>query len=143
MQELGAQITDAQVKIAGQKGLADATGVQLTQTQADLAGLITLGGQYQTLLDTAQERLDNRDFLAAKVREAQLKESQSRSIGYLEVVSAPTTPRTKLPARTVQTALLGAALSIVAGFVLIFVLEFVERTLRNSPRPAKSHVEKA
>lgn len=136
VEDLQKQVTDARVKIAGQQAQADATGALLAERQTNLAALITLGGRYQTLLDTAQERLDNRDFLAAKVREAQLKESQSRNIGYLQVVTPPSTPRTQVPTRTVQTAVLGAILSIVAGAVLVFVLEFVERTLRNSPRPA-------
>jgi uncharacterized protein involved in exopolysaccharide biosynthesis len=122
--------------MASQQAQVEATASLVAERQTTLAGLITLGGRYQALVDSVQERQASRDFLAAKVREARLKESQSRSIGYLQVVTPPTTPRSQLPTRTVQTALLGALLSIVAGGVLIFVLEFVERTLRHSPRPA-------
>lgn len=135
IQDLQTQIDDAAVRSAGQQAQADGISALLADRQTNLAALITLAGQYQTLLDAEQERLDNRDFLAAKVREAQLKESQSRTIGYLQVVTPPSTPRNRVPTRTVQTALLGAVLSIVAGVVLVFVLEFLERTLRHSPRP--------
>ncbi len=136
VQELQGQISEARVQIASQQAQVDATEPLLAERQTNLAGLITLAGRYQALLDTTQERQDSRDFLAGKVREARLKESQSRNIGYLQVVTPPSTPRSQLPTRTVQTALLGAVLSIVAGAVLVFVLEFVERTLRHSPRPA-------
>lgn len=138
VQDLQGQITDARVKIAGQQAQVDGTASLISKRQADLASLITLAGRYQTLADTEGQKLDSRNFLAEKVREAQLKVSQSRSIGYLQVVTPPTTPRTQLPTRTVQTAVLGAVLSIVAGAVLVFVLEFLERTLRHSPRPVKA-----
>lgn len=135
VQELARDISDARVQMVSQQAQVDASAALLAERQGALAGLITLGGKYQALLDTVQEKLDSRDFLAGKVREARLKESQSRNIGYLQVVTPPSTPRTQLPTRTAQTALLGAVLSIVAGGILVFVLEFVERTLRHSPRP--------
>jgi uncharacterized protein involved in exopolysaccharide biosynthesis len=136
VQVLQQQIADAKVQMASQQAQADAIAPLISERQANLAGLITLSSRYQGLADTVQEQQDNRDFLAGKVREAQLKESQSRSIGYLQVVTPPSTPRSQMPTRTVQTALLGAVLAIVAGAILIFVLEFIERTLRHSPRPA-------
>ncbi len=136
VQDVERQVSEAKVQIVSQQAQLDATAAFIADRQTTLAGLITLSGQYQTLLDVVQERQDSRDFLAGKVREARLKESQSRNIGYLQVVTPPSTPRGQLPTRTVQTAVLGAILSIVAGAVLVFVLEFVERTLRHSPRPA-------
>jgi uncharacterized protein involved in exopolysaccharide biosynthesis len=136
VQGLQEQITDVRVQLASQAAQTDAIVSLLADRQTNLNALIALGGPYQALLDVVQERLDSRDFLAGKVREARLKESQSRNIGYLQVVTPPSTPRSQLPTRTVQTAILGAVLSIVAGAVLVFLLEFIERTLRNSPRPA-------
>lgn len=143
VQDLQGQLTDSRVKVAGQQAQVDATASLLSDRQTNLAALITLGGQYQTLTDTEQEKQNSRDFLADKAREARLKVSQSRSIGYFQVVTPPSTPRTQLPTRTVQTAVLGAVLSLVAGAVLVFVLEFLERTLRNSPRPASPRRDEA
>ncbi len=143
VQDLQSQLTDARVKIAGEQAQVDATASLISTRQTDLAAFITLGGRYQALLDAEQEKVNSRDFLADKVREARLKESQSRNIGYLQVISPPTTPRTQVPTRTVQTAVLGAVLSIAAGAVLVFVLEFIERTLRHSPRPVPAHREQA
>lgn len=128
--QLGAQRVDR----ASQQAAVDAITPLLTEREASLASLITLNAQYQALQDVEKERSDNRDFLSAKVREAQLKESQSRSIGYLQVVSDPTTPRSQLPTQTVRAALLGALLAVVAGIVLVFILESAERSLRHARR---------
>lgn len=132
------QLAAQRVERASQQAAVDAVTPLLTEREASLASLITLGGKYQSLQDDETERLATRDFLSAKVREAQLKESQSRSIGYLQVVSDPTTPRSQLPTQTVRAALLGALLAIVAGIVLVFILESVERSLRHSRRAASA-----
>jgi uncharacterized protein involved in exopolysaccharide biosynthesis len=132
--DLNKQLSAQRIERASQQAAVDAVSPLLTEREASLASLITLSGQYQTLQDDEKERLDTRNFLGEKVREAQLKESQSRSIGYLQVVSEPTTPRSQLPTQTVRAALLGALLAIVAGIVLVFILESVERSLRHSRR---------
>ena len=130
--DLQKQLTTQRVERASQQAAVDAVTPLLTEREAPVASLITLGGKYQSLQDEEKERLATRDFLSEKVREAQLKESQSRSIGYLQVVSDPTTPRSQLPTQTVRAALLGALLAVVAGIVLVFVLESIERSLRHS-----------
>jgi uncharacterized protein involved in exopolysaccharide biosynthesis len=136
--DLQKQLAAQRVQLASERAAADAVAPLLTEREGNLSALITLGGQYQSLQDAEKERLETRDFLAAKVREARLKESQSRSIGYLQVVSEPTTPRSQLPTQTVRAALLGALLAVVAGIVLVFILESIERSLRHSRGPAAS-----
>jgi uncharacterized protein involved in exopolysaccharide biosynthesis len=136
--DLQKQLAAQRVQLASERAAAEAVAPLLTEREGNLSALITLGGQYQLLQDAEKERLETRDFLAAKVREARLKESQSRSIGYLQVVSEPTTPRSQLPTQTVRAALLGALLAVVAGIVLVFILESIERSLRHSRGPAAS-----
>ena len=120
--------TRAALHGVGDRGAAD--------RRTALATLITLTGQGQQLTAAVQERQGQRDFLAGKVREAALKQSQSESIGYMRTLGAATTPRNQLPTRTVQVALLGAALSLLAGGVLAFVLEFLDRALRGGSKTA-------
>lgn len=134
-QDLRQQIGLRQIDAAGQRAEAAAIVPALAKRQANLASLLTLAGRYQELQDKVQEKLDLRAFLTGKAREARLKEAQTRSVGYVQVVSEPTTPKSQLPTNTVRTALLGALLSIVAGIILIFVLEFIERALRHSTAP--------
>lgn len=130
------QIAGRRVELASQKAAQDAIAPLVAERETSLASLITLGGQYQALQDVESERVETRDFLGAKVREARLKLAQSSNIGYLQVVNAATTPRSQLPTQTVRAALLGAVLAVVAGIVLVFVLEAVERGLRHSRRVA-------
>ena len=83
--------------------------------------------------DTLKQRQDNRDFIAGKLRETSLRQDQADAVGYLQVLGVPTTPKTQLPSRTLQIALLGAAAGILAGIVLVFFLEFLEQSLKRKP----------
>lgn len=133
-QDFGASAVNRRAEAAGQRAEADSIATRLAKHRTDLTSLITLTGQHQQLTAAVQERQDQRDFLAGKVREAALKQSQSESIGYMRTLGAATTPRNQLPTRTVQVALLGAALSLLAGSVLAFVLEFLDRSLRGGSK---------
>lgn len=136
-QDLTAAAANRRVEAAGQRAQATGSYTLLAKHQTNLAALITLSDQYQLLQDVAQERLNSRDFLATKAREARLKQSQGLNIGYLQAVGAPTTPRGQMSTRALQIALLAGSLSLVAGCVLAFLLEFLEQTLRHRPRHAQ------
>jgi uncharacterized protein involved in exopolysaccharide biosynthesis len=131
------------VDAAGQRELAVGYTGLISQHQGNLASLITLSGQYQKLADTVKEYQDTRDFLAGKLQEARLKQSQSQAVGYLQVTGEPVTPGNKVASRTLEIALLGGGLSLVAGIVLVFLLEFLEQTVRagNSGARAKRRSE--
>ncbi|PKO24166.1 MAG: hypothetical protein CVU38_00320 [Chloroflexi bacterium HGW-Chloroflexi-1] len=133
-QDLNVTAVNRRVEAAGQRARAANAYALVAKHQTNLASLITIAGQYRQLVDAVQEKQDSRNFLAAKAREARLKVSQSRNIGYLQIISSPSTPRSQVATRTVRTALLGGGLSLVAGVVLAFVLEFLEQILRRTPR---------
>jgi polysaccharide biosynthesis transport protein len=134
LSSLDTQIAERAVEVAGQRQRAAASFSLLAEHQTNLASLITLTGQAQQLQDLVQEKQNSRDFLADKAREARLKQSQSENVGYLQVIQPPTTPQTRISTRTLQIALLGGGLSLVAGGLLAFLLEFLEQTLRSAPR---------
>jgi uncharacterized protein involved in exopolysaccharide biosynthesis len=121
------------VDAAGQRARKTGAATRLAQHETDLKSLITLAEQHQVLRDTLKQRADNRDFIAGKLREANLRQDQADAVGYLQVLGVPTTPKTQLPARTLQIALLGGAASIVAGIVLVFFLEFLAQSLKRKP----------
>jgi len=125
------------VEAAGQKSMQASYYTTLSEHENRLALLITLTEEYVHLEDVVREKETTRDFLAGKAREADLKERQSQTVGYLEIVGEPHTASAPLTAYTLRIALLGGALSLVAGIVLVFVLEFLAQTLRQTPkRPA-------
>jgi uncharacterized protein involved in exopolysaccharide biosynthesis len=138
--DLARLLAQHRLDIVGQRQKAAGSYALLAQHQTNLASLITLTGQSEQLQDAVIEKQASRDFLADKAREARLKQSQSRNIGYLQVISPPATPQSSVRTRTVQIALLGGLLSLVLGGLLVFVLEFVERTVRTAPRRSQGRL---
>lgn len=132
-QELNTQAINRGVDAAGQRARQSAVATRLAQHQTNLSSLITLVEQFDRLETTLKEKQGTYDFIAAKVQEAALKKQQVEEIGYLQVVGRPSTPKNQLPTRTTQIAVLGGAISILAGVVLAFALEMLERSLRRSP----------
>jgi|GEM_PF-963385 len=132
-QSLTQTANSRRVDAAGQRELAVGYTGLISQHQSNLTSLITLSGQYQKLADTVKENQDTRDFLAGKAQEARLKQSQSQDVGYLQVVGQPVTPGGQVASRALEIALLGGGLSLVGGIVLVFLLEFVEQTVRQRP----------
>jgi uncharacterized protein involved in exopolysaccharide biosynthesis len=136
-QDIAKSASDRRVDAAGQRQVAVGYTSLISQHQGNLASLITLSGEYQKLEDTVRERQDTRDFLVGKAREARLKQSQSQEVGYLQVISQPMTPGGMTSTRTLEISLIGGGLSLVAGVVLVFLLEVLEQTVRQRPRRAR------
>jgi hypothetical protein len=132
-QDLATAAINRRVEAAGQSARKTGAATRLAQHETNLKALITLAEQHQTLQDLLKQRQDNRDFIAGKLRETSLRQDQADEVGYLEVLDVPTTPKTQLPSRTLQIALLGAAAGILAGIVLVFFLEFLEQSLKRKP----------
>ncbi len=132
-QDLSTTAINRRVEAAGQRARKTGAATRLALHETNLKSLITLAEQHQALQDTLKQRQDNRDFIAGKIREVSLRQDQADTVGYLQVLGEPTTPKTQLPTRTLQIALLGGAASIVAGIVLVFFLEFLEQSLRRKP----------
>ncbi len=133
-QDLATAAINRRVEAAGQRARKTGAATRLAQHETDLKSLITLAEQHQALQDTLRQRQDNRDFIAGKIREVSLRQDQADAVGYLQVLGVPATPKTQLPTRTLQIALLGGVASIVAGIVLVFFLEFLEQSLKRKPR---------
>jgi uncharacterized protein involved in exopolysaccharide biosynthesis len=98
--------------------------------ETELTSLIGLTDEHARLTNALQQAQRTRDFLFNKSLEAQLKQKQGTSIGYLKIVDPARRPDQPVPSRALQIALVGGVLSLVAGGVLAFVLEFIE-SLRN------------
>lgn len=69
-QDFGAAAVNRRAEAAGQRAEADSAATRLARHRTNLTSLITLTEQHQQLVAAVQERQDQRDFLAAKVREA-------------------------------------------------------------------------
>lgn len=105
----------------------------LAQRESDLATLIGLNAEYDALLADVLQKQNDYDFLWAKAREALLKERQALDLGYLQVVEEASTPQTPVTQQTVKIGLVAAAVSLMAGIILAFLIEFLQSLGRPTP----------
>ena len=86
----------------------------------------------------------NYAFLADKANEAQIKLSQGRNIGYLQVIDPASLPGVALPKRTLQLLIVGIIVSLLIAVILAFILEALEVSLgRSQPQPSASEASAA
>lgn len=118
--------SNLRTELAGQRSQEAEYERAIARWETELTSLIGLSEENQKLANAVKQARDNRDFLAAKAMEAQLKQQQGLNVGYLKVVMPARAPDQPLPNRTFQLALVGGVLSIVAGVILAFIFEFLE-----------------
>jgi uncharacterized protein involved in exopolysaccharide biosynthesis len=116
---------------AGQRTVAAQNEALLNQRAGDLAQLIGLSGDYNTLLAELESALADYDFLRSKAAEARLKESQAINVGSLQIVDPAFLPGEPGGSSALRLALLVAVVSVLFGLVVAMLLEFI------SPTPAK------
>jgi len=108
----------------------------IEQRRADLQKLLLLGNEY-TALDTAVRRADsNYAFLLTKENEARLRESQARSVCFIDILEPARYPDQQAASKLPRLLLLGGVISLLVGIVLAFLLEFLE-SLGQQPQPSR------
>ncbi|NLS77036.1 MAG: hypothetical protein GXY76_07240 [Chloroflexi bacterium] len=108
----------------------------ITARRSDLQELLLLGNEY-TALDTAVRRADsNYAFLLTKENEARLRESQARSVGFIDILEPARYPDQQAASKLPRLLLLGGVISLLVGIVLAFLLEFLE-SLGQQPQPSR------
>ena len=120
---------------AAQRAIANQYAQVLAQRESELAALIGLNAEYDVLVSNVREKQNDYDFLRAKMQEASLKEEQALSLGYIQVVEEAQTPQTPVTQQTVKIALVAAVVSLMAGVVLAFLIEFLQSLGGLSPGP--------
>ena len=98
--------------------------------EAELAALIGLSAEYDTLENDLVQAQEQVNFLASKASEAQTKKSQALSAGYLQIIEPAHTPGSPQPSNTWQLMALGAVVSLIVGTILAFLLEILTARLR-------------
>jgi uncharacterized protein involved in exopolysaccharide biosynthesis len=119
--------------LAGERALQADYDRAIAQWETDLTSLLGLSEEYTKLTSNVAQAQNTRDFLFGKMLEAQLKQRQAVSVGYLKVVEPARRPDQPRPGRTLQIALLGGVLSLVVGAALAFLFEFIE-VLTSKPK---------
>jgi len=104
--------------------------------EAELATLIGLSADYDTLENHVLQAQEQVNFLASKASEAQYKKSQALSAGYLQIIEPAQTPGSPQPSSTLQLMALGAVVSLIVGTILAFLLEILTARLRKARQRA-------
>lgn len=117
-----------QAVAAGQRTVASQNERLLNQRAGDLAQLIGLSGDYNTLLAEVDSAQADYVFLRDKAAEARLKEAQAISVGSLQVVDPAFLPTEPGGSSVLRLALLAAVVSLLVGLVAAMLLEFASPT---------------
>ncbi len=117
-----------QALAAGQRTVASQNERLLNQRVGDLAQLIGLSSDYNTLWAEVDSALADYDFLRGKAAEARLKEAQALSVGSLQVVDPAFLPTEPGGSPALRVTLLVAVVSLLFGLVAAMLLEFISPT---------------
>jgi uncharacterized protein involved in exopolysaccharide biosynthesis len=105
---------------------AQAVDEIILEHEADLQNMIGLSVDYNKLVDRVERARANADFLLDRMTEAQIKENQILELSYIQIITPARPPRTPLSVIDSKLIVLGAVGSILAGTLLVFLLEYLE-----------------
>ena len=94
----------------------------------DLAQLISLSGQYNTLQETLKNAQDDHELLRAKTAEARLKQDQISEVGAMQVVEPAFLPGASAGSAVLRLTLVAALAAFLLSLVLVLVLELIRPT---------------
>ena len=94
----------------------------------DLAQLISLSGQYNTLQDTLKNAQNDYELLRAKTAEARLKQDQISEVGAMQVVEPAFLPSASAGSVVLRLTLVAALAALLLSLVLVLVLELIRPT---------------
>nr|MBC7244130.1 hypothetical protein [Chloroflexota bacterium] len=103
----------------------------IAQLETELEQLLKFTTEYDSLLRNVTRIQSNYNFLADKENEARLKQSQANNVSFIQIIEPARMPDRPAPSRTPKMLAVGSIVSILAGVILAFILEFIS-TLRAS-----------
>lgn len=97
----------------------------IEEQKAKLEELLKLTVDNDALVRAVSRIQSNYNFLADKENEARLKQSQATNVSFIQIVEPARMPDQPAPSRTPKMLAVGVVLSLIAGIMLAFVLEFL------------------
>jgi len=113
------------IAIAGRRAKEAQYDELIAEQKARLEDLLKLTTGYQALVRTAGRIESNYNFLADKENEARLKQTQANNVSFIQIVEPARMPDQPAASRTPKLLAIGVVLSLIAGVILTFVLEFL------------------
>lgn len=111
---------------------------QMIQDRTDeLRNLLTLANKYNMLERDLSRAMNNYNFLWDRENEARLKQLQAEQLGYIQIIEPARKPDEPVPSKTMQWVMVGGVVSVLVGFLLSFVIEFVSAVGRAARQQAE------
>jgi uncharacterized protein involved in exopolysaccharide biosynthesis len=105
----------------------------IEQRTTELNSLLRLYSESNALEREFARATSNYAFLRDKQNEARLKQLQAERLGYIQISEPARKPDAPVASKTLQLVAVGGAISILAGFLLAFLIEFLG-SLRQAAR---------
>ncbi len=122
--------------VAGQQAAIKRYDRLINEYENRLAELLGIQNEYENLVQHVQQEQKHYAFLQEKLQEATIKEDQALHSGYIQVVEDAHEPVRSAPRNIGRLVFYGAALALMIGVVLAFLLEFLANlSRRRSPIP--------
>jgi uncharacterized protein involved in exopolysaccharide biosynthesis len=112
-------------QIGGDPAKAQAIEETILEREVELQNLIGLSAEYNELDDHVDQARATYNFLLDSRDEARIKEKQILESNYIQIITPARPPEKPAPAISGKLFVLGAVASVLAGVLLIFLLEYL------------------
>ena len=106
----------------------------ISDRDQELRDLLDLYREHDVLESDLTQATENYNFLWGKENEARLKQLQAEKLGYIQITEPARKPDTPVPSRMFEMLIVGGVVSVLAGFILSFFLEFLSSVRRAARR---------
>ena len=117
-----------EAQVAGNATKRDALDKIVLEREAELQNLIGLSSEYYTLVGRVDRARDTYNFMLNKKAEAQIKEAQILELGSVQIITLARPPARPAVLLDSKIVVLGAVVSLLAGVLLAFFLEYLDVT---------------
>ncbi len=113
-------------RVGGELDKTQALEEIILEREAELQDLIGLSAQYNDLADRVSRARNTHTFLLDKRSDAQIKENQIVELGSIQIITLALPPDRPVTVISPKLIFLGGGVSLVAGILLTFLLEYIE-----------------
>lgn len=110
----------------GETAKAQALEEVILEREVGLQSMVGLSAEYSELSDRVERARSTYNFLISKRAEAQIKENQILELDSIQIITPARPPNKPVAAINGKIIVLGAVVSLLAGVLLTFLLEYLE-----------------
>lgn len=112
----------------GSEAKAQTLEAIIVEREAELQDTIGLSAKYNELTASVERARNTFNFLLDRRGEAQIKENQLLELGSIQIITTARPPRKPVAAIDNKIVILGVLVSLVVSVLLVFLLEYLEKS---------------